>query len=45
MLNLFSLVWHMMKTNIKILDLENDILNMMGDYVKQDNKKRIRKEK
>ena len=31
----------MMKTNINLLDLENDILNIIGDYVKKDNKNRI----
>jgi hypothetical protein len=30
--------------NINLLDLDNDILNIIGDYVKQDNTKRIRKE-
>ena len=34
----------MMKTNINLLDLDNDILNIIGDYVKQDNNRRIRKE-
>ncbi len=34
----------MMKTNINLLDLDNDILNTIGDYVKQDKIKRIRKE-
>ena len=34
----------MMKTNINLLDLDNDILNIIGGYVKQDNIKRIRKE-
>ncbi len=34
----------MMKTNINLLDLDNDILNIIGDYVKHDNNKRIRKE-
>ena len=34
----------MMKTNINLLDLDNDILKIIGDYVKQDNMKRIRKE-
>ena len=29
----------------KLLDLEEDILNLIGDYVKQDNKHRIKKEK
>ena len=34
-----------MKTNnYNLLDLDNDILNIIGDYVKQDNTKRIRKE-
>ncbi len=27
----------MMKTNINLLDLDNDILNIIGDYVKKDN--------
>ncbi len=35
---------YMMKTNINLLDLDNDILNIIGGYVKQDNTKRIRKE-
>ncbi len=30
--------------NINLLDLDNDILNNIGDYVKQDNKKRIWKD-
>ena len=34
----------MMKTNINLLDLDNDILNIIGDYVKKDNNRRIRKE-
>ena len=34
----------MMKTNINLLDLDNDILNIIGDYVKHDNDRRIRKE-
>jgi SAM-dependent methyltransferase len=34
----------MMKTNINLLDLDNDILNIIGDYVKHDNNRRIRKE-
>ncbi len=35
----------MMKTNNNnLLDLDNDILNIIGDFVKQDNNKRIRKE-
>ncbi len=29
---------------IYLLDLDNDILNIIGDFVKQDNNKRIRKE-
>ena len=33
-----------MKTNINLLDLDNDILNIIGDYVKHDNNRRIRKE-
>jgi hypothetical protein len=33
-----------MKTNINLLDLDNDILNIIGDYGKQDNTKKIRKE-
>ena len=31
--------------NMNLLDLNNDILNIIGDYVKKDNKRRIRKEK
>jgi hypothetical protein len=27
-----------MKKNMNLLDLNNDILNITGDYVKQDNK-------
>ena len=34
----------MMKTNINLLDLDNDILNIIGGYVKHDNNRRIRKE-
>ncbi len=34
---LFSLVCNMMKNNIDILDLKNDILNIIGDCMKQDN--------
>ncbi len=34
----------MMKTNINLLDFENDILNIIGEYVKHDNNRRIRKE-
>ena len=30
----------MMKTNINLLDLDNDILNIIGGYVKKDNLKR-----
>ncbi len=30
--------------NINLLDLDNDILSIIGDFVKQDNTKRIRKE-
>ena len=30
--------------NMNLLDLDNDILNIIGDYVKKDNKRRIRKE-
>ena len=30
--------------NINLLDLEEDILNIIGDFVKQDNKYRIKKE-
>jgi hypothetical protein len=33
-----------MKTNINLLDLDNDILNIIGGYVKHDNNRRIRKE-
>ena len=33
----------MMKTNINLLDLDNDILNIIGGYVKHDNNRRIRK--
>ncbi len=33
-----------MKTNINLLDIDIDILNIIGDYVKQDNNRRIRKE-
>ncbi len=36
----------MMKTNLNLLDLNNDILDIIGDYVKKDNFKReIMKEK
>ena len=34
----------MMKTNLNLLDLDNDILNIIGDYVKKDNNRRIKKE-
>ncbi len=35
----------MMKTNNNnLLDLDNDILNIIGDFVKQDNNRRIEKE-
>ena len=34
----------MMKTNLNLLDLDNDILNIIGDYVKHDNNRRIEKE-
>ena len=34
----------MMKTNINLLDLDNDILYIIGGYVKHDNNRRIRKE-
>ena len=27
--------------NMNLLDLNNDILNIIGDYVKKDNKRRI----
>ena len=30
--------------NMNLLDLNNDILNIIGGYVKADNKRRIRKE-
>ena len=30
--------------NINLLDLNNDILNIIGDYVRADNERRIRKE-
>ena len=30
--------------NMNLLDLNNDILNIIGGYVKKDNKRRIRKE-
>jgi hypothetical protein len=33
-----------MKTNLNLLDLDNDILNIIGDYVKKDNNRRIKKE-
>ena len=34
----------MMKNNINLLDLDNDILNIIGGYVRKDNNRRIRKE-
>jgi len=40
---LFSILYFMMNTNL--LDLDNDILNIIGDYVKRDNAYRIEKEK
>ncbi len=39
-----SLVCYMTKTNINLLDLDNDILNIIGGYVKHDNNRRIRKD-
>ena len=30
--------------NFNLLDLDNDILNIIGDYVKKENNRRIRKE-
>jgi len=30
--------------NMNLLDLDNDILNIIGDYVRADNERRIRKE-
>ncbi len=30
--------------NINLLDLDNDILNIIGEYVKKDNNRRIKKE-
>ena len=35
----------MENTNINLLDLNNDILNIIGGYVKKDNERRIVKEK
>ena len=35
----------MENNNINLLDLNNDILNIIGGYVKEDNKRRIVKEK
>ncbi len=40
---LFSILYYMMKTNL--LDLDNDILNRIGDYVKSDNAYSFEKEK
>ena len=40
---LFSILYYNMNTNL--LDLDNDILNIIGDYVKMDNAYRIEKEK
>jgi hypothetical protein len=34
----------MEKNNINLLDLDNDILNIIGAYVIKDNNRRIRKE-
>ena len=34
----------MLKTNINLLDLDNDILNIIGEYVKEDNNRRTEKE-
>ncbi len=31
--------------NMNLLDLDNDVLNIIGDYVKQDNKTRIENER
>ena len=41
--NLFSILYYMMK--IKVLDLDDDILNIIGDYVKKDNIERMEKER
>ena len=38
---LFSIQYYM----TKLLDLDDDILNIIGDYVKKDNERRIKKEK
>ena len=35
----------MENNNINLLDLNNDILNIIGGYVKKDNKERIKEEK
>ncbi len=32
------------KEHFNLLDLDNDILNIIGDYVKKDNERRIDKE-
>ena len=40
---LFSILYYNMNTNL--LDLDDDILNIIGDYVKMDNAYRIEKEK
>ena len=42
MKKLFSILYYMMKTNL--LDLNNDILNIIGDCVKQDNADIMEKE-
>ncbi len=39
---LISILYYNMNTNL--LDLDNDILNIIGDYVKTDNAYRIEKE-
>jgi hypothetical protein len=39
----FSILYYDMNTNL--LDLDNNILNFIGDYVKKDNDYRIEKEK
>ena len=35
----------MMKTHLNLLDLDNDILNIIGDYAKNENNIGIRKER
>jgi hypothetical protein len=35
----------LLDVSVKVYDLDNDILNIIGDYVKQDKKKGLKKKK